>query len=447
LGEADGKPTFEERVATSGLVPVDDLTAAVAALREASDGDFGDEQLADYLVERGLVNRWQAGQILRGRVRFHLGPYRIIDAIGQGGMGQVFQAEHTVMKRVVAVKVLPLQKSTSDTSARFQREIQAQAQLDHANLVRALDAGHDGNVDFLVTEFVRGTDLRQLVRTRGKLPMAEAASIIWQAAHGLAHAHAKGLIHRDIKPGNLLVTPEGLTKISDLGLVGFCEDESLPEFQGHKIVGTADYLSPEQITRPETITPASDIYALGCTLYYAVTGKVPFPGGTVKDKARKHLSSHPLDPRRLNPELDDDFVDLIADMMAKDVAARIDTAEEVIRRVSPWVRISVPVAAATMLHTMAPVLMLDQRTGDAPPGDYTALPLSDPNLPPIAQPSVQQTDAVDEGTEETVPMFEPGEVRPRWSPLPVNSWMTAIALLAIGSALGIVFYAVVQFMF
>ena len=130
---------------------------------------------------------------------------------------------------------------------------------------------------------------------------------------------SRDLIHRDVKPGNLLVTPEGITKVSDLGLAGWMNDTEVDPRAG-KIVGTADYLSPEQILTPRKVTATTDIYALGCTLYYAVTGKVPFPGGTTRDKARRHLEDTPLHPRRLNPELADSFVDVIAEMMEKDTA-------------------------------------------------------------------------------------------------------------------------------
>ena len=136
-------------------------------------------------------------------------------------MGQVFRAQHTMMGRTVAIKVLPRYKSTPVAIASFTREIRAQAQMDHENLVRAFDAGHDGNVYFLVTECVPGTDLRKYVRLRGRLSMSEAATIISQAALGLGYAHSRGLIHRDVKPGNLLVTTTGQTKVSDLGLSGF----------------------------------------------------------------------------------------------------------------------------------------------------------------------------------------------------------------------------------
>ena len=247
-------------------------------------------------------------------------------------MGQVFQAEHTIMRRLVAIKVLPLSKSTPEAIQSFRREVQAQAQLDHENLVRAYDAGQDGNVHYLVTEYVPGLDLRKFVKRQGKLDMHTAGAIISQAARGLEHAHHRGLIHRDVKPGNLLVTPDGRCKVSDLGLAGYLHDES----EKQHTVGTADYLSPEQITTPSKLTTSCDIYSLGCTLYYAVTGKVPFPGGTTREKARKQCYDQPIDPRRLNPDLDSEFVDVLADLMAKDPADRIPSAADVIRRLAPW---------------------------------------------------------------------------------------------------------------
>jgi serine/threonine protein kinase len=306
-----------------------------------------DQQLATVLVRTGVLNRWQAQQLLAGRSRFRLGAYDVIDSIGQGGMGQVFKARHSIMGRTVAVKVLPRDRSSPESIERFSREIRAQARLDHPNLVRALDAGHEGNVHFLVTEYVPGTDLRHLIRRTGRLSMAAAATIVSQAAAGLQHAHDNGLLHRDVKPGNLLVSPGGHTKISDLGLVGtFGDTKDFDPMEG-KIVGTADYLSPEQIRDPRSIGPASDVYSIGCTLYYAVTAKVPFPGGTTRDKARAHCEQGPLDPRLLNRELSDEFVDLIAAMMEKDPARRIQTAAEVIERLKPWcgARLDLPASA------------------------------------------------------------------------------------------------------
>jgi serine/threonine protein kinase len=334
---------FEATALASGLVKSQDIEQALESLRaEQAHGDKGPdhytaEQLAAKLIEFGRINFWQAEQLFAGKRIFHLGPYRILDKIGRGGMGEVYKGEHNLMRRVVAIKVLPHHKATENAISDFLREIQALAQLDHENLVRAYDAGEDNGVYYLATEYVPGQDLRKLVRRTGTLTMRRAAAVIAQAARGLDHAHRRNLIHRDIKPGNLLVTPEGKCKVSDLGLAGhFTDEEPQSGESSRKIVGTADYLAPELILNPDKLTPSTDIYALGCTLYYAVTGKVPFPGGNTSDKARAHLTVHPLDPRRLNPRLADEFVDVIATMMVKDPAGRIATAADVADRLSPW---------------------------------------------------------------------------------------------------------------
>jgi serine/threonine protein kinase len=215
------------------------------------------------------------------------------------------------------------------------REIRMQAKLDCPYLVRAFDAGQDGSVHYLVTEFVAGMDLRKLVRKNGPLPVSQAASIMMQAALGLDYAHNQGLIHRDVKPGNILVTPEGQAKVSDIGLAGFAQN-LLDDPRAGKIVGTADYISPEQIRSPLDVQPVSDIYSLGCTLYYTACGKVPFPGGDTASKLKRHLEETPWHPRKFSPDLPEDFVDIIADMMDKDPQKRIPTAAEVAARLEPW---------------------------------------------------------------------------------------------------------------
>jgi serine/threonine protein kinase len=337
---------FRQCALASELVSGADLEAAVTELRAAGGGTvteatITDRQLADKLIEMGRLNSYQAIQLLRGTSTLNLGPYRILDEIGRGGMGEVYKAEHPIMGRVVAIKVLPRSKSTPSTIASFTREIRAQAQLDHDHLVRAFDAGHEKNVYYLVTEYIPGTDLRRYVRSRGPLSMREAATIISQAADGLQHAHELGLVHRDVKPGNLLVTPEGHTKVSDLGLAGWLNEED-PAFLSGKIVGTADYLPPEQILNPGNVSPVGDIYSLGCTLYYAVTGKVPYPGGTTAEKAHRHCNDTPWKPNRLNPELSEEFVEIISQMMEKDPQKRIQTAAEVVRALAPWADDTVP---------------------------------------------------------------------------------------------------------
>ncbi len=399
---------FRRSALASGLLSVEQILEAETALRAAGGPvgtwiDIGDELLAAKLVEIGRLNRWQAEQLKVGRSKFNLGPYHVIDSIGQGGMGQVFKAEHRLMGRVVAIKVLPRHRSTPDAVASFTREIRAQAQFDHENLVRAFDAGHDGNVYFLVTEFVPGTDLRKLVRARGKLSMQDAATIITQAARGLGHAHSRGLVHRDVKPGNLLVTPQGQTKVSDLGLASFSGVEDPEDPRAGRIVGTADYLSPEHITAPRNLSAVSDIYSLGCTLYYAVTGKVPFPGGTSRDKARRHCEDTPLNPRRFHLELSDAFIDVIAAMMDKNRAKRIASGDEVIARLAPWATDSVATAVGDIGNS-----------GTSLPGPRTILPSMSDTQPGMfddfslghddghGQVS-QRTDAVASAEHETLP--------------------------------------------
>ena len=301
----------------------------------AADGPLPDRLIADILIEQQALTPYQADQLLEGRTKLNLGPYIITDWIGQGGMGQVFKGVHQLMGRECAVKVLPLARATQEARDSFRREIRMQAGLDCPYLVRAFDAGQDGNVHYLVTEYVPGMDLRRLVKSRGALPIQQAAKIIRQAALGLAYAHGKGLVHRDVKPGNILVTPSGDAKVSDVGLAGFAQD-LMNDPRAGKIVGTPDYISPEQIRTPLEIQTASDIYSLGCTLYYAVCGKVPFPGGDTTYKLRCHLEETPWHPRRLAIDIPEDFVDIIADMMEKDVSKRIANAAEVASRLEPW---------------------------------------------------------------------------------------------------------------
>lgn len=303
--------------------------------------------LADILVEQEVLTKYQADQLLAGRTKFYLGPYLITDWIGQGGMGQVFKGIHQVMGRECAVKVLPRARATQDARDSFAHEIRMQAKLDCPYLVRAFDAGQDGSVHYLVTEYVPGMDLRRLVKSRGALPISQAAKIIMQAALGLQYAHEQGLVHRDVKPGNILVTPDGDAKVSDVGLAGFAKD-LIDDPRAGKIVGTADYLSPEQIRTPLEISPASDIYSLGCTLYYAVCGKVPFPGGDTQSKLRRHLDGFALHPRNFAPDITEDFVDIIVDMMEKDVEKRISNAAEVAARLEPWAVDAASVATIRM---------------------------------------------------------------------------------------------------
>ena len=215
-----------------------------------------DDELANWLVETGALNQWQAKQLLEGRIRFRLGPYIILDSIGQGAMGHVYQARHEKLGSTVALKVLPPERATPEAVANFTREMRTLASLNHPKLVGAIDSGEDAGVYYLATEYMAGTNLRRLIRTIGPLNAASAASIICQVAEGLAYAHAQGIVHRDVKPANILVTPEGEAKLLDLGLAGSLSGQGEADPRYGKIVGTADYLSPDQISNPRNPTPA-----------------------------------------------------------------------------------------------------------------------------------------------------------------------------------------------
>ena len=311
---------------------VDPLRSGIRSLN-----DLSDDMLSEQLVKLGCLNPWQAEQLRHGRTKFTLGPYRILDAIGHGGMGYVFKGEHVLLGRIEAIKVLPKSQMDPRSIDAFCREIRAQAQLDHPNLVRLSFADKEGDTYFLVTEFIPGSDLRRLVRHHGPLSEQQATLVISQAAEALAYAHEQGLVHRDVKPGNLLVTPEGRTKLTDLGLASFSSDAAPASDTGPRhIVGTPDFIAPEAITSPGEVRRSCDIYSLGCTLYYAVTGKVPYPGGGTREKLRRHLDEAPITPLRFSPHLDPTLADLIADMMHKRPEGRIGSAGEVVDRLRRW---------------------------------------------------------------------------------------------------------------
>src|SRR5262249_50600991 len=224
-----------------------------------------------------------------------IGNYVILDRLGAGGMGTVFKARHRRMKRVVAIKVLSKQVAESETFVqRFQREVEAVARLSHPNIVMAFDADEAEAGHFLVMEYVNGRDLDSEVKTNGPLPVPDAVDCVLQAARALAYAHAQGIIHRDIKPANLLRDVSGAVKVADLGLARFNDTlgkpvgESSGITQAGTIMGTVDFMPPEQALGLTNIDQRADIYSLGCTLYFLLTGQPVFPGKTLMAILLKH---------------------------------------------------------------------------------------------------------------------------------------------------------------
>jgi len=311
-----------------------ELRAGPALALESADTPAWDKTLAELAVARSWVTRFQGQELLAGKTRFRLGSYLVVDELGRGGMGQVFKAEHELMGRTVAIKVLPRTKSTPESEAQFRREMRILGRLDHENLVRAFDAGHDAMVSYLVTEFVPGLDLRRQVRRFGPLEEPVAASIFWQVARGLAYAHEQGVVHRDVKPGNILVMDDGRAKILDMGLAGSTIEAEAVRLG--RIVGTIDYMAPDQIIAPDEAGPAADLYALGCTLYFTLTGEVPFPGGNRKEKIQRQLHAEPRPLQSLAPHISRAMCGLVESLMEKSPTDRPQSAEQVAALLARW---------------------------------------------------------------------------------------------------------------
>ena len=461
-------PRFRETALASGVIDAGQIDACeqdvATQLGTAIQADAvrWDAAVAECLVTRQAITRFQAEQLLAGRRKLTLGQYRILDELGRGGMGQVFRAQHVMMGRTVAVKVLPKAKSTSEAEAAFQREIRMLSRLDHDNLVRALDAGHDGKVYYMVTELVPGLDLRQQVLKYGKLDEIRAASVISQAALGLGYAHTQGLVHRDMKPANLLVTPEGVVKVLDLGLAGsVIEGEAM---RIGRVIGTMDFMAPEQIRSADTVGPPADIYAIGCTLYFAITGEVPFPGGTRQEKARRQLGEQPRAIQQLEPRVGADFCRVVEAMMQKDPAARPPSAQAVIELLKPWTppsplpmprvkpgRSSKPRGTDAVnddahgeahAHRKATSSPVSSGTGHQPSLHDSSLPdssLHDSSLPDSSRAANPSTRGLLSESEET---DRAGELQPEGEPLPAEAgwgWLLGRSVVvAAVTALGVV---------
>jgi serine/threonine protein kinase len=333
---------FLELVRRSGLVEKDRLGQVLDEYQqdEAGQNPSDSEILADRLIKAGLLTKWQCGKLMEGRHKgFFLAKYKLLGHLGSGGMSAVYLAEHTLLHRRVAIKVLP-QSRIKDSSylPRFYREARAAASVDHPNIVRAYDVDNEGDNHYLVMEYVEGRDLQATVKQDGPLPFRVAADYIRQAARGLEHAHEAGLVHRDIKPGNLLVDLKGTVKVLDLGLARFTDDAqaSLTIAHDENVLGTADYLAPEQSINSHTADLRADIYSLGCTLYFLLTGHPPFPEGTLAQRLMKHHTEEPASILNDRSDAPQELIDICFKMMAKKPKERFQTAAEVEQAVTDW---------------------------------------------------------------------------------------------------------------
>jgi serine/threonine-protein kinase len=333
-----------ENIAKSGLVEASAQDLVLDQLQGGHEGSLPEDpvEVAKAFQDRGLLTRWQCEKLLQGKSKgFFLGRYRLMGHLGTGGMSTVYLAEHTAMGQKRAIKVLPKAKlGNSSYLARFQREAKAIASLSHPNIVQAYDIDNEKDTHYLVMEYVEGSDLQSLVKREGPLPYDLAADYIAQAARGLQHAHEAGLIHRDVKPANLLVNKDGKVKLLDLGLALYSDETqaSLTMDYNDKVLGTADYLAPEQALNSHDVDPRADIYGLGCSLYFLLTGHPPFPEGTIAQRIAKHQKLMPEDIRKDRPDCPGELDGICVKMMQKDRKFRYPSCTVVSELLEKWVK-------------------------------------------------------------------------------------------------------------
>jgi serine/threonine protein kinase len=352
----DSVATFVSALRDHGIMPPSQVEELSSSLQER----FSDPRsLAKELVKRGWLTAYQAVQVLHGRgPNLVLGPYLILENLGRGAMGQVYKAQHRLMNRIVAIKVIHKGVACHpDALNRFLREVRASARMSHPNIILAHDAAQIGETHLLVMEYVEGTDLGRLVQQRGPLPVPQACEYIRQAALGLQHAHERGLVHRDIKPSNLLLTAKNaVVKILDLGIARL--DETPPETtkpaaeepgdtcpsnrsgsdltQSGTVIGTPDYIAPEQAADPRQADTRSDIYGLGCTFYFLLTGRPPFPEGSQSEKLLCQQRLEPPPAECLRPDLPAGVVTALRTMMAKRQVDRYQSPALVVEALAPF---------------------------------------------------------------------------------------------------------------
>jgi serine/threonine-protein kinase len=342
----DGK-TFLGYLRQSRLLTEEQITGFLGRLAGTDRGRV----IARALVDAGLLTRFQAERLLAGRTSFFLGPYRILEQLGRGGMGRVFKAEHGTMKRLVALKVLaPALLKTERARELFAREVQASARIVHPNVVTAYDATIEESCSFLVLEYIDGPSLEQLVRKGGPVAVGLACDYIRQACSGLHCAFQMGMLHRDIKPANILVQRRGLDagapgliKISDFGLARLhAPDSSDAAHAGtiltrdNTVMGTPDYLSPEQARNLHKTDIRSDLYSLGCTFYFLLSGRVPFPGGTPIEKLLRHSAEKPTPIATLRADLPPAVAAIVECLLAKHPDDRYQTPAELAEALAPF---------------------------------------------------------------------------------------------------------------
>lgn len=328
---------FAKALATSGLFSAEDVKEFWSSLAAEERPKIG-EAFAELLTARGRLSKFQADELLAGRgPGLRMGDYVLEGELGAGGMGKVYKARHRTMDRIVALKVMSVAAMKDEAAVkRFQREVRAAARLEHSNIVTAYDSGQAGSVQYLVMQFVDGGDLSSRVKRDGPLPVETAVEYVAQAAQGLAFAHGASVIHRDIKPANLLVDKKGLVKILDLGLARIDDAASSDGLTAtEQVMGTVDYMAPEQAADTKHVDARADIYSLGCTFWYLLTGQRMYDGNTMVQRIMKHRDAPLPSLVKTRDDVPWSLEQVFHKMVAKHPQDRQSSMDEVLAELDP----------------------------------------------------------------------------------------------------------------
>ncbi|MEK6236771.1 MAG: serine/threonine protein kinase [Planctomycetales bacterium] len=332
---------YAKTIERSRLVSRENLQRALMEFGAENPSPPADEFQAfvRFLIDSKRLTRWQAKRLLKGKHHgFFLGKYQLLSRLTSDEQNVVYLAEHTLMRRQVAIKMLsPRRLKDSSQLELFLQESQVIASLDHPNIIQAFNIDHEGDLYYMVLEYVPGKNLERMVQDQGPLHVDTAVDFAQQIAEGLDHAHGRDVVHRDVKPANLLLDESGTVKILDLGLAGLSgsSSESARRERG-QLHGAADYLAPEQAVGDAKADERSDLYGLGCTLCFLLTGEPPFASDNVMDTLRKHREASPPDLTALRDEVPEDLSAIVHRLMAKDPDDRYQTAAELVEDFEAW---------------------------------------------------------------------------------------------------------------
>jgi serine/threonine protein kinase len=431
---------FLKTVLRSGILDRVQLQQALGALPSESRDD--PQRVAEHLIKSGKLSRFQARKLLKGAaLGLVLGPFQVLAPIGRGATGTVYLARDSRSQQLLALKVLPPRRAREQERvlARFRREMEMFQRVAHPHIPMLYDVGVLHDVHYIAMEFIPGQSLHRLVAKQGPLAVPRAARIFSEVASALDHAHNQGLVHRDIKPSNILITPHDHAKLLDLGLALWegerGSDRSVIGGAGY-VVGTMDYISPEQARDPTRVDSRSDLYGLGCTLFFTLTGRPPFPAGTSREKIQRHLHDEPPLVTEFNPAVSPAFAAIVRKLMAKKPRERYPSAAVLREELLMWSagEVALPLDRPEDEGYQEAVAQLE--AADLPEGDSSAaipvglaeggIPLAIPAGTPVALP-IPEAPTKQLGRTDS-------EVLVRKEPVPPTPKPNRLVYLALGGA-------------